>query len=84
MLVEIRESNDEFRKNNEYRDHFSINVDGKERLSFTDGESEDNSLCRNFNDIYGIADLLIEANEAGLNGKQIKILNTEVSNWDQL
>lgn len=34
-------------------------------LSFFDGEPEDNSLGRNFNDVYSISDLLVEVSKIG-------------------
>jgi len=37
------------------------------------GEIEDNNLCRNFNDCYGIVELLKEAHEAGKRGEVLEI-----------
>ena len=42
-----------------------IIVDGKVRCNFLDGEPEDNSLGRNFDDCYTIVDLMREAYIAG-------------------
>ena len=42
-------------------------------LFFGDGETEDNTLGRNFNDIYSIIDALNMAYEAGKNGEEWEI-----------
>ena len=42
-------------------------------LDFKDGESEDNSLVRNFNDCFAIKALIKEANELGLRGEAIEM-----------
>ena len=42
-------------------------------LDFKDGESEDNSLGRNFNDCFAIKALIKEANELGLRGEAIEM-----------
>ena len=40
-------------------------------LTFCDGESEDNTLARNFNDVYQIASLLRMAYAAGKAGEEL-------------
>ena len=50
---------------NEDRDALIIQIDGKTVFSAFDGEPEDNSLCRNFGDCFGIGDLMKQAYDAG-------------------
>ncbi len=42
------------------------------KLSFADGEPEDNSMNRNFNDVYNITALVEEAYEAGKSGESLE------------
>lgn len=42
-------------------------------LDFSDGDSEDNTLSRNFSDVYKIEHLIKEAYEAGKNGEDLNI-----------
>lgn len=51
----------------DYRDFVCIKIDGKIVASFADGEPEDNSLGRNFNDVHKIGELMKLAFEAGKN-----------------
>ena len=43
--------------------------DGKESLTFYDGDPEDNNLARNFNDCYCVTELIRAAYRAGKNGE---------------
>ena len=52
-------------------------VSDKNRLSFHDGEPEDNNLGRNFNSCYSIDRLIREAYEAGKNGEELIIEEVE-------
>ena len=42
-------------------------------LDFSGGDSEDNTLSRNFSDVYQIENLIREAYEAGKNGEDLNI-----------
>ena len=42
-------------------------------LDFSEGDSEDNTLSRNFSDVYHIEKLIREAYEAGKNGEDLNI-----------
>ena len=65
-----------------HREFFEINVKDGPTLSFCDGEPEDNSLGRNFNDWYAIMDLVKLAYAAGKNGVDLDIVHKEKQNED--
>lgn len=57
-------------------DELSIHVDGngvKNSLHFANGEPEDNNMSRNFSDVRRIADLIIQAYEAGKAGEDFRL-----------
>ena len=59
------------------RNSLEIQVDGKTKFNVHDGEPEDNTLCRNFNDCYSVADLMKLAHEAGARGETFEIEHKE-------
>lgn len=65
------------------RYYFGVQVDGKYMMSFYDGEPEDNSLHRNFNDVFSIGDLITKAHLAGTLGEKLVIDQVDVD-WDDL
>jgi len=69
MEVRVVKSFDE----DEYRSGLEIYVDDNSVFSVYDGEPEDNSLRRNFNDCYNIVSLLRVAFTAGAEGKEFVI-----------
>ena len=52
-------------------------------LRFSDGEPEDNSLNRNFSDVYNIEALIWEAHEAGLRGETLLIDTVNIGTKEQ-
>ena len=54
----------------DWRYSLDIVVDGESVFSVGDGEPEDNSLSRNFNDCYNIVALMRRAFEAGKRGEE--------------
>lgn len=58
-------------ENDDCRDRVVIEVNGKDYMSFYDGEPEDNNLCRNFNDIYSIPNLITLVLLASKSGEEI-------------
>ena len=52
---------------------YVIQINDEERLSFFEGNCEDNNLIRNFNDVTEIPDLLELVFEAGQNGEDLRI-----------
>lgn len=74
----------------EHQDHedgcgssMRIKIDDKKVFSVSDGESEDNTLSRNFNDCYSIPKLLQQAFEAGKNGEQFSIESVDLQPEDE-
>ena len=78
MQVSVTTLTEEAMEKRDYRDSISIHIDGVLKLSFFDGEPEDNNLSRNFNDVYKIADLLSKAYRAGRLNEQFGIEEREV------
>lgn len=74
MKVRCVSSNDE----DEGRLYYRIEVDGKKFVEFCDGEPEDNSIGRNFNDIYLIDELIRKAHKAGYAGEELKVEQVNV------
>lgn len=57
-------------------DELSIHAEGngvKNSLHFANGEPEDNNISRNFSDVRRIADLIIQAYEAGRAGEEFRL-----------
>ena len=79
MKVEIFSATEE----NDYRDALIIQIDGKTEFSAFDGEPEDNSLCRNFGDCFGISDLIKKGYEAGLKGESFT-LSVSTIDWAEI
>ncbi|KKL45057.1 hypothetical protein LCGC14_2359510 [marine sediment metagenome] len=61
-----------------YRDTVEIKIDGSTVLEFPDGEPEDNNMSRNFNDIYGIVNVLKQVHAAGVAGESLAVIFEEV------
>lgn len=59
------------------RQSLDIKVDGENRLSFWDGEPEDNNLGRNFSGCFCIVNLMEMAYKAGKNGENFVIREEE-------
>lgn len=57
----------------DYRDAVEIHIDGKRVFSVYDGELEDNSIGRNFNDVFKIPNLMKTAFNAGKNGEELEV-----------
>lgn len=55
----------------------------KTSMSFYDGEPEDNSIGRNFNDVLSIVPLMRLAHEAGARGESLEVLE-ETVDWEDL
>ncbi len=79
MKVEMFSAKDEY----QYRNALIIQIDGKTVFSAFDGEPEDNSLCRNFSDCFGIGDLMQQAYMAGADKDVLEIKNKDIT-WDEL
>lgn len=64
----------------DYRDAYEIKIDGERVFKARDGEPEDASLCRDFNDVYNIPDIIEMAYKAGKNGEEFEIEYEESDN----
>lgn len=69
MHLKVIEPSEETLEDRDYQGYLRIEIDGKRELAVHDGESEDNTLSRNFGDIYKITGLLKKAYEAGKSGE---------------
>jgi len=58
-----------------------IHMNDKIEFQVSDGEPEDNTLSRNFNDCYGVPRILRLAHEAGVAGDKLEIINEEVEEF---
>lgn len=67
----------------DFRNAFVVVVNGKSFLNFVDGEPEDNSISRNFNDILNIGSLIERAIKARDSGESVEIKNEEMS-WEDI
>lgn len=66
--------------NYENRQCLEIQVDGKSRVEFRDGEPEDAKISRDFNGVLKIADLMREAHAAGARGEPFDVVS-ETGEW---
>lgn len=76
MKVEVLNSEYDF------RDFLTIRVNEKRAASFHDGEPEDGTLGRDFNDCYNIGELMKQAYEAGKNGEEFELVSKELE-WEE-
>ena len=65
MKITITRLTEKGLENRDYRAVVKISVEDEPTLEFFDGEPEDNTLSRNFNDVYQIGDLLNKVYQAG-------------------
>lgn len=61
----------------EGRHYLTVEIDGETVFEVHDGEPEDNTLMRNFNDCFKLPDLLLRAFEAGKLGTSFDIERKE-------
>ena len=73
MKITVTRLTEEAKKDRDERDGFAIDIDGKCVFSAWDGEPEDNSLARNFNDCLKIPDILKMVFERGKTGETFEI-----------
>ena len=76
MRVEVITRSEDEVESCDYRNAIEIKIDGKCVFRASDGEPEDATLNRDFNDVYGIADLLKMAYDAGKAGNTFELINT--------
>lgn len=59
-----------------------IDVDGIRALSFMDGEPEDNTINRGFNDVLSIGDLISKVATEAAKGGEIIIESSHGMDWE--
>ena len=64
--------------NDEWRQFYDVEVDGTQVFGVGDGEPEDGTLGRDFNDVYKLPDLMRMAYEAGQRGEELTFEQEEV------
>lgn len=79
MTVVTKSPTDEWSNKHDWRQFFEVWVDGKCVCDFYDGEPEDASISRDFNDVLKIPKLMQIAYEAGKNGEEFSVENIEVN-----
>ena len=80
MIIKIRSLNDDlyFQRMGNI---MTIEINGKEVARFIDGEPEDNSLSRNFNDCWSIPSMLKEAYYLGKREQgEVEVVTTKENN----
>jgi hypothetical protein len=81
VLVEVFESNEFYSQDG--RDFYQIKIaELGIKMHFHDGEPEDATLARDFNDVYGIPDLIAKVAEAAAAGRKFQIIRKEVSDFE--
>lgn len=78
IIVLETSRNEEALEEYDHNDCIEIQIDGERRFKVHEGESEDNSLGRNFSDCYNVANMMQEMYEAGKSGKVVEFQYEEV------
>lgn len=78
MKVTVKSLTKEESARRDYRQALGIDIDGKQAFCVSDGESEDATLNRDFNDCYQVPNLMRQAHEAGAKGAPFEIEKVEV------
>jgi len=71
MNITIRTISEEDLPDYDYQDSFEIEIDNDRVFLVEEGEPEDNSLSRNFSDVYKLDEILKKVYEAGKSGKEL-------------
>ena len=79
MIITQVSLTEEEMERRDYRDAITIKINGSIALQFHDGEPEDNTMGRNFNDIYSIINVLKQAHAAGVAGESLTVVLEEVN-----
>ena len=80
MKIEITQV--EFLTDDDYVEILTIDA-GDIKLEFGDSPPEDNTLKRNFQDVYKIEELIKKAYEAGKNGEDLELAKINVFSEEQ-
>jgi len=77
MKVIVKHRSPEEVDKHDYRNAMQININGERVFRVADGEPEDSNLSRDFNDCYGIPNLLKKAYEAGINKEEFELIDID-------
>ena len=77
MKIVVTKRSDKALEKSKIRQAFTININGKCALNFCDGESKENTLAHNFNDVYKIPHILLEVYSAGLRAQPLNLIHEE-------
>jgi len=73
MEIRVLSFSEEQIEDRDDRDGIEIYINEKKVFDVFDGEPEDSNLSRDFNDCWGVPDLLKLAYDAGINGEEFTI-----------
>lgn len=77
MQVTVLSFSNKLLKQENYRNGYAIKTDKNVNLKFIEGEPEDASISRDYNDVFKITDLIEVAYQAGMNKEKIEIIYKE-------
>ena len=84
MKVREYSLSDRLVRNRYGRELLRIELNDKTLFDVSDGEPEDATLARDFNDCYGVIFLMQEAHKAGLKGEAFDFKRIEIDSEDDL
>ena len=76
--MEITIRTGEATEDNDWKESYEILVDGKSVFSVSDGEPEDNALCRNFGDVYNLPEIFKKIHYSSMNGEILEFIKEKV------
>lgn len=83
MIIEFIHITGEDEWGDDHRDEFIIKVNGKNFMDFRSyGEPEDNSLDRDWNDVFKISDLIQKAIDSRDEFEEVTMISKKVT-WEQ-
>jgi len=81
MKVTVKSLSEKLYEKRDCRDMLEILIDGKSSFTVFDGEPEDATLARDFNDCWSIPGLMRVAFDAGKNGEDFEVENVNVDEF---
>ena len=65
-------------EDNDWKESYEILIDGKSAFRVEDGEPEDNTLCRNFNSVYGLQKIFETIHNSSKNGNSLEFSEVNI------
>ena len=84
MKVKVFSLSEKGLRDNDYRSILKITIDGEEMFEVGEGEPEDATLSRDFNDCWRVPSLIKAAYRAGLSNEKLEIERVTVDSWDDI